>query len=128
MNTSINEKLRDLKIEDLIWIIYFFLALASLISNIYERNSILQNNQRFNRASKKINITIFIITFFIYLYFAFLNWRDIERIKKGLSTNSDRNILVSQARLIAALLFLVGGVIYLITEVQSAEASEIGFI
>lgn len=126
MNNSVNEQLSNLKIEDLIWIIYFFLALASIISNEYERSSLIKRNQRFNQTSKKINVTIFIITFFIYLYFVYINWRDIEKIKKGVSNS--RNILISQARLIAALLFLVGGTIYLITELQSSNEEEIGFI
>jgi len=128
MNNSINEQLENLKIEDLIWIIYFFLAIASIISNQYERSSLLKNNRRFNSTSKKINVTIFIITFFIYLYFAYINWQDIENIKKGHLTDNSRNILASQARLIAALLFLVGGTIYLITETQSSDSNEIGFI
>ena len=127
MNNSINEQLRDLKIEDLIWIVYFFLALAALISNHFERNSLLKNNRKFNNTSNKINVTIFTITLYIYIYFAFINWRDIERIKKGITKNNGRDILASQARLVAALLFLVGGIIYLITETTNVD-NEIGFI
>ena len=127
MNSNLTEQLNDLKNEDFIWIIYFFLAIASILSNQFERNSLIRNNRRFNSASKSINITIFAITLFIYIYFAYINWRDIERIKKGVS-NSNRNILENQARLIAALLFLVGGAIYLIVEIQSGNANEIGFI
>lgn len=123
MNSNINEKLNDLKTEDIIWIIYLFLAIAALLSNYYERNSVLNNNNQFNKISKKINITIFTVTFFVYLYFAFLNWRNI---KKGYFDNE--NILLNQARLIAALLFLVGGTIYLIAEIKDAVSAEIGFI
>lgn len=124
MNSDINEQLNDLKIEDLIWIIYFFLAIAALISNQFEKDSLIRNNRKFNNTSKSINITIFTITFFIYLYFAYINWRDI---KKDISSNN-RNAFESQARLIAALLFLVGGTIYLIVEIRSGNANELGFI
>jgi len=128
MNVSINEQIRDLKIEDLIWVIYFFLALFSIISNSYEREALIKTNKRFNKKSQNINVTIFIITFVIYLYFVFINWRDIEMIKRGQTTKGGRNILTSQARLVAALLFLVGGAIYLITEAEAQESNEIAFI
>lgn len=128
METNINEKLKNLKTEDLIWIIYFFLALASLISNQFERYSLIRNGRQTNPISKKINVTIFAITFIIYIYFAYINWRDIEQLKFGISKGKERSILESQARLVAALLFLVGGAIYLISEIASGDNNEIGFI
>ena len=128
MGTNINEKLKNLKIEDLIWITYFFLALASLISNQLERDSLIQTGRQTNPISQKINVTIFAISFIIYIYFAYINWCDIEQIKYGISEGKERSILESQARLVAALLFIVGGTIYLISEATNREDTEIGFI
>lgn len=122
---NVREQLDNLKKEDIIWIIYFFLATAALISNVFERKSIFIRNNPNNKTSQNINITIFIITFFIYLYFVLLNWRNVEQLKNQIS---NKNILQSQARLIAALLFLVGGLIYLITEIQGNENTEVGVI
>ena len=126
MNSYLKRQLNNLKIEDFIWLIYLFLAIAAIISNIYEREFILKKDKSANNIFRKINITIFVITFFIYLYFVFLNWHNIEEIKKDISKN--RNTLNSEARLIAALLFLIGGIIYLITEINDYEDTEIGFI
>lgn len=123
MNSNINENFKDLEIEDLIWLIYIFLAIAALISNYYEKTSLIFNNKQYNKNSKSINITIFIITFFVYLYFVYLNWRNIKK-----EYLNNQNILLSQAKLIAALLFLVGGIIYLITEIQDTDNAEIGII
>jgi len=128
MNESISQKLNDLKTEDLIWIIYFFLAISALLSNYYEKDSILNNKTNSKRISKNINITVFTISLFIYLYFVYLNYRDIEQIKKGYVDSTNKHILENQARLIAAILFLVGGTIYLITEINSATETEVGFI
>lgn len=122
---NIKEQLNNLKTEDLIWIIYFFLAAAALISNYYERKSIFIKNNPNNKASKNINITIFVITFFIYLYFVLLNWQNVKRLRHQIHNN---DILHSQARLIAALLFLIGGFIYLVTEINSSNEVELSLI
>ena len=122
---NIKEQLNNLKIEDLIWIIYFFLATAALISNYYERKTLYIRNNPNNKTSKTINITIFVITFFIYLYFVLLNWRNVERLRHQIHS---KDILHSQARLIAALLFLIGGFIYLVTEINSSNEVELGLI
>ena len=120
MNSSINETLKNIQTEDLIWIIYLFLAIASLISNEYEKKTLLRTGNQRNNDSKKINVTIFTITFIIYIYFAYINLKDIQKIKNGIQNNSTRSIIESQARLIASLLFIVGGAIYLITEANSS--------
>lgn len=120
MNSSINETLKNIQTEDLIWIIYLFLAIASLISNEYEKETLLRTGNQRNNDSKKINVTIFTITFIIYIYFAYINLKDIQKIKNGIQNNSTRSIIESQARLIASLLFIVGGAIYLITEANSS--------
>jgi len=127
MDINIKNKLKNLNIEDIIWIIYFFLALASLLSNQFERDSIINNNSYSKKKVKQINVTIFTITFFIYLYFVYINYRDVKDLKNTINNQNNNAALLSEARLIAAILFLIGGTIYLFTE-QSKNENEIGFI
>lgn len=117
MNQDIIEKLNNLKEEDLIWIISFFLVILSIISNQYEKNAILENNSELNNISKDIKIIILIIALFIYSYFVSTNIKEIEKIKQHNPYNK-KNLIENQINLVASLLFLVGGIILLALELE----------
>lgn len=123
---NVIKKLKQLKTEDFIWIIYFFIAAFAILSNNYERTYIL-NNQNIDayKKEKTINITVFIVIFFIYLYFVLLISQDLNNMEKNFNNKEYRNTFL---KLIAALLFLVGGAIFLFQEINSDEVDEIGFI
>lgn len=123
MNNNINEKLRLLKNEDLIWVVYIFIAIAALFSNYYEKNTILFKNKNAYKKYKTINVCILTIAFFIYLYFVLIIYKNIDEMKNDFKKNQ-QNIF----KLIGALLFLVGGLIYLLVELQSGELDEIAII
>ncbi len=118
-------RLKQLRTEDFIWIIYFFIAAFAIISNVFEKDYILTRNSNSFKKSKTINIVLFFIAFFIYLYFVLLFTRDLSNMEKNFNNVRYRNKLL---QVIASLLFLIGGAIYLIQEVISNEGDEIGFI
>ena len=66
---NIGVKLQRLKNEDLIWLIYFFIVIGALMSNNYEENYLKTGNSSNQKKYKVLNITIFCVAFFIYLYF-----------------------------------------------------------
>lgn len=119
----IGVKLRDIQIENFIWIIYLFISAAALLSNYYESDYLKTNNIKEYKIYKKINITIFIIAIFIYLYFLYKNYKNVTELKKTISNNKE--VLYSEINLIAAILFLVGGILYLYTESNNID-TEIG--
>ncbi len=120
---DINEKLKKLKIEDFIWIIYFFIAAGALYSNYDERIYLYTHNKKAYEAKKIINTTIFVIALLIYIYFVYLN---IEEVKKTNYYNP--NYPLKEAQLVAALLFLIGGIIYLVAEVKEVLPDEVALI
>lgn len=122
---NVAEKLKRLKTEDWIWIIYFFIAAFALLSNSLDRDYLLNNNIQSYKKEKVINITIFLIVFFIYIYFVLLLTQDLKDMEHNFNNAQYRNTFL---RLIAALLFLIGGAIYLIQEVSYNEINEIGLI
>lgn len=122
---NIEGKLKRLKREDLIWIIYFFIAAFALLSNFYDRDYLINHKIGAHKKERTINITIFIVTFFIYLYFVILLTDDISKIKQDFKSLKYCNTFM---RLIAAILFLIGGAIYLYQEISYDETNEIGFI
>ena len=118
-------KLKRLKTEDFIWLIYFFIAAFAVLSNAYERNYDLTNNISSYKKSKKINVTIFFVVFFIYLYFVLVFTSDLKTIEKDFNSQKYCTTLM---QLIAALLFLIGGAIYLIQEIIQDNEIELGII
>ncbi len=122
---DILNRLKVLKLEDFIWITYFFIAAFAIISNSYERDYVKNNNIISYKKSKMINITIFFVVFFIYLYFVLLFTTELNNMEKNFNNPKYRNTFL---QLIASLLFLIGGIIYLIQEISSNNSGEIGFI
>jgi len=110
---GIGVKLQRINTEDFIWVIYFFIALAAIISDTYEKKFLLNNDLISQKKFKTINITIFIVALFIYVYFVFINYEDIKILKRNASK---KEVLNQHLSLIAALLFLIGGVINLYVE------------
>ena len=76
-----------------------------------------------------ISFTIGLILYLTGLILMFgTNISKLEFAKKFLFKFALTNNMVENMKLYGALLFLVGGTIYLITEIQGADSNEIGFI
>lgn len=110
---GIGIKLQRINTEDFIWVIYFFIALFAIISDTYEKKFLINNDKKAQKTYKTINITIFIVALFIYVYFVFINYQDVNEFKREASK---KEVLNQHLSLISALLFLVGGAIALYVE------------
>lgn len=109
-NSLDSETFNEVRIEDYIWIIYIFLAIFALVSNHFEKEYILKHGKREENIFRTINTEIFIVTFIIYIYFAFINFKHIKRLDPH---SSPKQVFLANAGLVAALLFLIGGAISL---------------
>ena len=99
---DVEKKLKRLKNEDIIWIIYFFIVVFALYSNKLDRDYLLKKDRDAYKREKSINITIFFIAFFIYLYFLLLLTEDLGNMEKNLDDPNYRSTFI---QLIAAILF-----------------------
>lgn len=123
---DISKKLKRLKNEDIIWIIYFFIVVFALYSNKLDRDYLLNHDNSAYKSEKYINIGIFFVTFFIYLYFVLLLTEDLSNMERNFNNDNYRSTFI---QLIAALLFLIGGSIYLINEiVRKDDDLDVGLI
>ena len=123
---DISKKLKRLRNEDFIWIVYFFIVVFALYSNKLDRDYILKKDNEAYKREKYINITIFFIAFFIYLYFLLLLTEDLGSMEKNFNDPVYRSTFI---QLIAAILFLIGGSIYLINEItRKDDALDVGLI
>ena len=123
---DISKKLKRLRNEDFIWIVYFFIVVFALYSNKLDRDYLLKKVNEAYKREKYINITIFFIAFFIYLYFLLLLTEDLGSMEKNFNDPVYRSTFI---QLIAAILFLIGGAIYLINEItRKDDALDVGLI
>lgn len=120
---NINEKLRLLRNEDLIWITYIFISVAAIVSNHFEKQYDLSKDKDAYKKYKTINICIFTVAFFIYLYFFITIYEKLKNVRE-----STEKFRLTKAQLFGAILFLIGGIIYLIVEISETENAEIAII
>ena len=58
MSSKLNEKLKELSIENIIWLVYIFIAIFALISNYYESKYYYTNNIEDRKKQRYILIDI----------------------------------------------------------------------
>ena len=68
-NKELEQKLKQLKTEDFIWLIYIGIIFASWISNGYERKYFIENNLDSKKNYRIIMTTIFIVFVVVYIFF-----------------------------------------------------------
>ena len=113
---NLSQVLQELETEDFIWIVYSFIVIGALVSNIFERDWVLKHERKAYKEFHFINTTIFFVSFLIYLYFV---WLSYKHIKETRNYSSVKELFLNEANFVAACLFLVGGFIYLFTEISS---------
>ncbi len=112
---NIGVKLQRINRENLIWLIYFFIIIAALLSNAYEKYFLKTKDFRKQKIFKTLNITIFAVAFFIYLYFVIISYEDVEQLKKS---STKKEVINAHLTLIASILFLVAGGLALYAEIN----------
>ncbi len=125
MNKDLKETLNELRIEDIIWVIYIFIAIFAIVSNHFERKFELKHQKKDAKTFQTINTDIFIITFIIYLYFLYINYK---RVKKLNPNSSLKEIITTQASFIVAILFLIGGLISLLISIFGTNEEDDVFL
>ena len=107
---QINERIKQLNIEDFIWIIYIGIIILSWYSNSLERKYFLFNDYFSKEKYRKIMIFIFSILIVVYCYFL----KDsIDGLKKIKPTDSNKKKSLAFYSFIASLLIAISGFIFL---------------
>ena len=107
---DIEGRLKEIKIEDFIWIIYIGIIIFSYYSNYLEEKYFTNNDINSKNKYRSIIIIIFSILLLVYLYFL----KDSYESLKTLNDNSDnKTIILTYLSFIASLLIAIAGIIYL---------------
>lgn len=124
-NEEVKKRLKTLKIEDIIWLIYIGIIMASWYSNNLERDYFINRNNQSKEKYRKIIITIFIILIICYLYFLNDSYQDIKNLKNNETTTKKNLVYLS---FIGSLLVTISGFIFLYIAIKDEKLDiEIGF-
>ena len=111
MNYSeIEDRLRDIKIEEFIWVIYLIIIGLSYYSNSLERKYFIYNDIESKEKYRKIIIIIFSILLIVYLYFLNSSYDDIINIK---DSDNDKKKELIYLSFMGSLFIVISGFIFL---------------
>ena len=110
MNNDVESRLREIKIEDFIWIIYLGIILLSFISNGYEKNYVLFGNESDKKKYREIIIGIFSVLLIVYIYFLIDAYYGVKSLK---ASDTDKKKFLTSLSFLASLLIFISGAIFL---------------
>lgn len=115
---ELNKKLKQLKIEDFIWIIYIWIIFMSWYANSLERRYFIYNEIESREKYRKMMILIFSILIIIYLYFFKDSYDSLKDIKPNDSSVKKNLTYMS---FIGSLLITISGFIFLYIAIKDEE-------
>jgi len=114
------ERLKQINIEDYIWLVYIGIIFFSWYSNYLERDFIVNNNEISKSKYRIIIISIFSILVVVYYYFFKSSLKDLNNLK---STDSEEKKQLVYLSFIASLLILISGLIFLYIAIYDKDNS-----
>lgn len=112
------KRLEDIKIENIVWIIYIGIIILSWYANSKEKKYLLYNDLLSKKEYQNLLILIFTILVIIYFNFAKSGYEDILNLT---SYDSPKKQMLTKFAFIGSFLILVSGIIYLILAIIDDE-------
>ena len=107
---DVKDKLKDINIENHIWIIYIVIIFASWYSNSLEKKYFLNNDIKCKEKYRNIIIKIFTILLVVYLYFFKSAMDDVGELKPRDNVKKRK---LTELSAIGSLCIVVSGLIFL---------------
>lgn len=124
-DSELSRKLKQLKVEDFIWLIYIGIIIMSWYSNSLERKYFIFKDIGSKEKYRQTMIIIFTILIFVYIYFVKDSWEDLKSISVYDSEKKKRLVILS---FLGSLLIAISGFIFLYIAVMDEELDvEIAF-
>ena len=113
---ELNDKLKEFKAEEIVWIIYIGIIMLSFYSNELERKYFINNDLESKKKYTDLMIIIFTVLLIIYMYFANSSLDDDRNLKENDSTDKKRSTYLS---FVGSFLVLISGIIFLYIAFQN---------
>ena len=115
---DINERLKELKIEEFIWTVYIGIIILSFYSNWLERKYFLTNDIECKKKYRETMILIFSILVIVYLYFLYDAYNSIKSLKPNDSLKKKQ---LNYLSFIGSLLIAISGFIFLYIAISDED-------
>lgn len=124
-DNELYEKLKQLRIEEIIWIVYIGIIIMSFYSNYLEKKYFIYNDLKSRENYRKMLILIFSILIVVYIYFLKTSVDDVRNLKP---TDSDKKKRLTYLSLIGSLFIAASGAIFLYIAIMDQDIDvEIAF-
>lgn len=110
MNEGLTQRLKELRIEDFIWLIYIGVIFFSWFANSLERKYFIFNDTDSRVKYRKVMTGIFIVLIIVYFYFLKKSYEDLKELKPN---DTDKKKQLTALSFLAALLIFISGIIIL---------------
>ena len=117
-NRDVLNRLKEIKIENYIWIIYLGIIFLSYYSNNLEKDYLLNNTYVSREKYRHIMITIFSILVIIYFYFLYDSYSSIKNIDINNIDDKDKLYILS---FIGSLLIFISGLMFLYISIKDKD-------
>ena len=105
------KRLKDIKVENYVWVIYIGIIILSWYANSKEKDFIINKNENSKKEYQALMILIFTILLFIYYYFTIDSYDDVKELTP---LDSKKKIILRYASFVGSFLILISGIIFLI--------------
>lgn len=121
MSKEIEERLKQIKAENYVWVIYIFLIILCFISNYYEKDYFITNNQISKEKYRNILIFIFSVALLVYTYFLYDSYKDYKNL--SIYDNKKKKDFTKYSLIGSILIFIAGAIfLYIAINDQDIEA------
>lgn len=107
---SLYEKLKELRNEEIVWVIYIGIIILSFYSNKLERNYFVFKDALSRKKYREVMILIFSILVVVYFYFFKDSFYDLKNLS---ASDSFKKKDLTYLSFIASSLILISGFIFL---------------
>lgn len=103
-------RIKEINIENGVWVIYIFIIIFSWIANRKEKDYILFEDEKSRIEYQKLMILIFLVLVIIYYYFTKSSYEDVLNLNIN---DSSKKKKLTNLSFIGSMLVLLSGVIFL---------------
>ena len=125
MNSQLMDKLKELRFEEMVWILYIGIIIFSFYSNSLEKHFFCYHDISSKEKYQRSLILIFSILIIVYLSFFKSSYEDILNLSDKDTSKKKKLVWLS---FLASFLITISGVIYLYISLQDQDLNvEVAF-
>lgn len=105
----LQDKIKQINVENVIWVIYIIIIFMSWYANYLEKNYFLNIDEESKEKYKNLMVIIFLILLVIYFYFVKDSFDDLKRLKSSDTEEKKKLIMLS---FLGSVFVLISGLIF----------------